>query len=270
MRGHHPGLHRAVVSDSESVLAACAQVLEQELLAARVTVISGPDIGATGVVAHDGSLMAGSLPGSVAGDVPVDAVAVMEREQNLTLSYGPVDVFIESLAPRPQLLIFGAVHIAQSLCVLARHLGYHVTVSDARPAFTTHDRFPEADRLLVGWPDQIADQLTFDLRTFVVILSHDARFEDPLWPLIQGRTVRYLGAMGSTRTAARRRERLVGAGWTEAEVDRIHGPIGIDIGAETPGEVAVAILAEMTRDRYRSDRPLVTRGDIVGITKGAS
>lgn len=258
------------MSDSESVLAACSRVLEQELLAARVTVIGGPDIGATAVVAHDGTLMAGTLPDGLADDVAIDAVAVMEREQNLTLSYDGTDVFIESLAPRPQLLIFGAVHIAQSLCVLARHLGYHVTVSDARPAFTTNERFPEADRLLVGWPDQIADQLAFDLRTFVVVLSHDARFEDPLWPLIQGRTVRYLGAMGSTRTAARRRERLVAAGWTEEEVDRIHGPIGIDIGAETPGEVAVAILAEMTRDRYRSDRPLVTRGEVTRITKGPS
>jgi xanthine dehydrogenase accessory factor len=233
-------------------------------------VVAGPSMGRTALVAHDGSIMAGSLPEALAPDVSADAIALMEREQNATLSYGDDDVFIEALAPRPQLLIFGAVHIAQSLTTLARHLGYHVTVSDARPAFTTAERFPDADRLLVGWPDQIADQLSFDLRTFVVVLSHDARFEDPLWPLIHGRTVRYLGAMGSKRTAGARRQRLLDAGWTEDEVDRIHGPIGIDIGGESPGEVAVAILAEMTRDRYRSHEPIETRGEARRITRGGS
>jgi xanthine dehydrogenase accessory factor len=259
-----------VVTESDAVLAACAAALENETLCARVSLVSGAEIGRSAVVGHDGSVLAGSLPATIAADVLVDAVAIMERESNTTLSYGEDDVFFETLAPRPQLLVFGAVHIAQSLCVLARHLGYHVTVSDARPAFTTPQRFPEADRLLVGWPDQIADQLSFDLRTFVVVLSHDARFEDPLWPLIHGRRVRYLGAMGSTRTAAARRQRLLDAGWSEQEVGRIHGPIGIDIGAETPGEVAVAILAEMTRDRYRSNVPLETRGESRRITKGAS
>jgi xanthine dehydrogenase accessory factor len=269
VRRDHPSVHRTVVTEADAVLAACTAALESETLCARVTVVSGSEIGRTALVAHDGSVVAGSLATTIADDVAADAVAIMERESNTTLSYGDLDVFFETLAPRPQLLVFGAVHIAQSLCVLARHLGYHVTVSDARPAFTTPERFPEADRLLVGWPDQIADQLSFDLRTFVVVLSHDARFEDPLWPLIHGRQVRYLGAMGSTRTAAARRGRLLDAGWTEEEVGRIHGPIGLDIGAETPGEVAVAILAEMTRDRYRSDVPLQTRGESRRINKGA-
>lgn len=256
------------MNDTEAVLAGCAEALAHETLCARVTVISGPDTGRTALIGHDRTVLAGSLPESIVAGVSADAVSVMEREQNIALGYEDAEVFIETLAPRPQLLVFGAVHIAQALCTMARQLGYHVTVSDARPAFTTPDRFPDADRLLVGWPDQIADQLSFDLRTFVVVLSHDARFEDPLWPLVHGKTVRYLGAMGSRRTAAARRERLLAAGWSEEEVDRIHGPIGIDIGAETPGEVAVSILAEMTRDRYRSDLALMTVGEVRRIERG--
>jgi xanthine dehydrogenase accessory factor len=255
-----------VVTQIDGVLAACRRVLESEELAVRLTVVAGEDTGASAVVDHNRQILAGPWPDRLGGAL-TDAVTIMEREQNLTVAYEDDEVFIETLAPRPHLLIFGAVHIAQSLAVLAKHLGYHVTVSDARPAFTTGDRFPEVDRLLVGWPDQIADQLEFDLRTFVVVLSHDARFEDPLWPLIQGRRVRYLGAMGSKRTAAARRERLLAAGWTEAEIDRIHGPIGIEIGAETPGEVAVSILGEMTRDRYMAEVPLELIGEVKGIPR---
>lgn len=254
------------MTQTDEVLAACRRLLDAEQLAARLTLVSGPHTGESAVVDHAGGVLAGTLPEAVS-DAGSDAITIMEREQNLTVGYGDHEVFIETLAPRPHLVIFGAVHIAQSLSVLAKHLGYHVTVSDARAAFTTEERFPGVDRLLVGWPDQVADRLEFDIRSFVVVLSHDARFEDPLWPLIHGTPVRYLGAMGSTRTAAARRERLLAAGWTEAEVDRIHGPIGIEIGAETPGEVAVAILAEMTRDRYRSHEPLQLIGEVRRITR---
>jgi xanthine dehydrogenase accessory factor len=249
------------------VLEACEQVLAAERLAARLTLVAGEGLGASALIDHEQGLIAGAIP-RLTDDMVGDARAVMERELNVTLTYGDCDIFVETLAPRPQLLIFGAVHIAQELSGIARRLGYHVTVSDARPAFTTPERFPDADRLLVGWPDQIADRLSFDLRTFVVVLSHDARFEDPLWPLIKGRRVRYLGAMGSTRTASARRRRLTEAGWEPAEIDRIHGPIGLDIGAVTPAEVAIAILGEMTRDRYRHDRPLDTVGAVERITKG--
>jgi xanthine dehydrogenase accessory factor len=258
-----------VVSAAPSdVLDACRRLLAAERLGARATVVAGPSLGASAVFDYSDGLMVGDLPDGLVAPVEADARRLMERERSLTLGYGDAEVFIEALAPRPHLVVFGAVHVAQALTALAHVLGYHVTVSDSRPAFVTAQRFPDADLLLVGWPDQIADRLSFDRRTFVVVLSHDARFEDPLWPLVMGTPVRYVGAMGSKKTAARRRQRLLDAGHPPAEVDRIHGPIGLDIGAETPAEVAVAILAEMTTDRYRSHEPPSLQGEIRPIGGG--
>jgi xanthine dehydrogenase accessory factor len=231
---------------------AIRRLVESERLGAKLTVVAGDSLGAVAVLDRDSGIVAGTVPFSDL--VSVDARVLIDREQSATLLYDDgVEVFVEVIAPRPRLLIFGAVHIAQELAVVAARLGYHVTVSDARPAFTTRDRFPGVDGLLVGWPGDLADQLVFDRRTFVVVLSHDARFEDPLWPMVHGTPVRYIGAMGSRKTASARRARLAEAGWTEPELDLIHGPIGIDIGAESPGEVAVSILAEMTAVRYGAD-----------------
>ncbi len=161
-------------------------------------------------------------------------------------------VYIESVAPQPHLLIFGAVHIAQELCRIAAGLGFVVTVNDARPTFTTAERFPEAAEVIVGWPDAIADRLSIDGRTYVVLLSHDARFEDPVLPMVLKSNAKYIGAMGSRRTHRIRLERLAEAGYSQDQLARIHGPVGLDIGAEQPGEVAVSILAEMIQVRYGS------------------
>lgn len=236
--------------DIAETLDAARALVDRERLGARLVTVSGGHLGWSAVVDREKGLVAGGLPDEIAEPAVADAMVLMDREQSATLAFGDVEVFVDVLAPRPELLIFGAVHIAQELSAIARRLGYAVTVSDARPAFTTPERFPDADRLLVGWPDSLAGQLAFDRRTYVVVLSHDARFEDPLWPMVLGRPVKYIGAMGSKKTAARRRQRLLEAGYAESDVDAIHGPIGLPIGAETPGEVAVAILGEMTAVRY--------------------
>jgi xanthine dehydrogenase accessory factor len=243
-----------VVTDQ---LDALNRLLTDERLGSRIVVVDGPDQGMTAVLDADLGLLAGHLPEPTA-DIEADAAELMSRGQHRSLGYGANTVYIESVMPPPALVIFGAVHIGQALCTLAHHLGYRVTVSDARAAFCTIERFPSAYQLAVGWPDQI--DLTFDRRTAVVVLSHDSRFEDPLWPQVLNSPVPYIGAMGSKKTAARRRERLLEAGFTTDQVDRIHGPIGIEIGAVEPGEVAVAILAEIITARTRSSEPLQLRG----------
>jgi xanthine dehydrogenase accessory factor len=184
----------------------------------------------------------------------------MHHEQHRTMSYGDHDVFFETLAPPPDLLVFGAVHIAQSLTSFATRMGYRVTVVDSRPAFATDDRFPEARKVLVGWPADLMDQLSFDRRTWVVVLSHDTRHETPVLEAALKSDARYIGAMGSRRTHRLRVERLQEMGFTDDNTNRIKGPIGLDIGAETPQEVAVSILAEMTMIRYGAGTGLALHG----------
>lgn len=233
-------------------LDAVRSLIANERLGAVVTVVEGPDTGCKAVLDRTGGLVAGRLPAGVADEVAADANQLMDGEQNRTLVYGDRHVYVETVAPQPHLLIFGAVHIAQELCAFAHSLGFRVTVSDARAAFITRSRFPQAHSLAVGWPEDIAGQLLIDARTYVVLLSHDARFEDPVLPLVLNGPAKYIGVMGSRRTHRRRVERLTAAGFPPEQVARIHGPVGLDIGAEQPGEVAVSILAEMIQVRYGS------------------
>lgn len=240
---------------SDPVLAAITQLTEQDQRGVVVTVIAGDGQGSKAVLDGAGSVIAGAIPSALAGSVPGDSVTLMSREQSVTLGYGDTEVFFEVMAPRPRLFVFGAVHIAQELVQHAGLLGFHTIVADPRAAFVTEERFPEADELRVGWPGQVCDPSSFDERTFVVILTHDRRFEDPLWPIVLPSPARYLGAMGSAKTTAARNRRLLEAGFSNEQVERIHGPIGLDIGSRTAGEMAIAILAEMITERYLHDEP---------------
>jgi xanthine dehydrogenase accessory factor len=235
------------------------QLLADEELGAHITVLDGEAVGAHAAVSYERGWLTAVPSGFDADDLLADARALIDREQNRRVDYGLGSVFMEVLAPPPSLVIFGAVHAAQALSNLGDQLGYRVTVVDARSAFLTEERFPRARRL-IGWPGDVVGDLTFDRRTFVVLLSHDARFEDPVWPLVADADVKYLGAMGSRRTHASRVDKLRAAGWSEEQIGRIHGPVGLDLGGESPEETAVSILAEMIQVRYGAGSGLSLRG----------
>ena len=242
-------------------------LMDSERLGAVVTVVAGADIGAKAVLDLEDGVIAGSLPDDVLGAVQMDAAELMGREQSRTLSYGETSVFVETMAPQPVMLVIGAGHNAQPLTAMARQLGFRVVVADARPMWATADRFPDADEVIVGWPDAVFEKVPLDRRTYVVLLSHDARFEDPVFAEVHGKPIRYLGAIGSRRTHRARLERLAAEGWTEKELDTIYGPVGLDIGAETPAEMAVSILAEVIQARYGRGSGLSLQGETGRVHK---
>ena len=239
---------------------AIGAILEDEAFGSVVTFVEGPATGSKAVLDADGTVIAGSMPEEASDDVVADAMTLMGHEQHRTLEYGDHSVFIETLAPPPDLVIFGAVHIGQALATFGSQMGYRVTVVDSRAPFVTEERFPTAAKLLVGWPRDLMDQLHFDRRTWVVVLSHDPRHETPPLEAALKSDTRYIGAMGSRRTHRQRVERLKGLGFDDEEIARIHSPVGLDIGAETPQEVAVSILAEMTLVRYGAGTGISLRG----------
>ncbi len=250
-----------------SHIEAAKNLIEAERLGAVLTVIDGPGLGAKAVVDFEDGIVFGGLPEGVADDALSDCSELMEREQSRTLSYGDTAVFVETIAPQPLMLIFGAGHNAQPLTSMAKELGFRIVVADARPMWATDDRFPDADRIIVGWPEAVFSEIPLDRRTYVVLLSHDPRFEDPVLGEVHGKPIRYLGAIGSRRTHRARLERLADAGWSEEELAQIYGPIGLDIGGETPAEMAVSILAEVIQARYVSGSGLSLRGETGRVHK---
>lgn len=170
----------------------------------------------------------------------------------------PFDVFIEGFPPMPTLIIVGAGHIAIPLTTFAKTLNYHVVVIDARAAFATRERFPHADELIVEWPDEVLEKWDLNPSTSIAVLTHDPKFDEPTLKVVLSRQVGYVGAIGSRKTGQERGERLLKQGLTEAQIQRIHGPIGLNIGAASPEEMALAIMAEIVAMKHGKDRAAVT------------
>jgi xanthine dehydrogenase accessory factor len=163
---------------------------------------------------------------------------------------GPITVFLEVFPRQPRLVIFGGVQIAVALVPFAKALGYHTIVADGREAFLGRERFPEADELVLAWPEEAFKRIGLDSACYVCVLSHDPKFDEPALQIALRSPAAYVGAIGSRKTQAARRERLRESGLTDAQVERLHGPIGLDLGGRQPAETALAILAEMTAVRY--------------------
>ncbi|MGW0505011.1 XdhC family protein [Micromonospora sp. NPDC003241] len=168
-----------------------------------------------------------------------------------------VSVFVQSYVPPPRMIVFGAIDYAAAVARIGRFLGHHVTLCDARPVFATRKRFPDVDDLVVRWPHEYLAETTVDERTVLCVLTHDPKFDVPLLQVALRTPARYIGAMGSRRTHDDRMRRLREAGVDEDTLARLRSPIGLDLGARTPEETAVAIAAEIVAESWGgSGRPL--------------
>ena len=202
------------------------------------------------LVARDGSLR-GSTGSAAADTAIVDAAGeLLGRGLSGTVEVAGRQYFIESHPVALRLVIVGAVQVAIPLVRFAHELGYATVVVDGRASFATRERFPDADALKVGWPDEVADEIGLGPADAVAILTHDVKFDEPAIVEALRRGCRYVGAIGSRRTQAERRARLLAAGVGEADLARLRGPIGLDLGGRAPAETAVAIMAEIVAERY--------------------
>jgi len=197
-------------------------------------------------------------PDEVHGDLKVDAgmqqaaLNAIRDDRSATHESAAGEVFVQVYNPPLRMIIVGAVHISQPLARMAAIGGYDVTVVDPRGSFASSDRFPGVD-LVNEWPDEAIPVLDPDRRTAVITLTHDPKIDDPALAAVLRSDVFYIGALGSRKTHAGRIERLTEAGFTAHEIGRIHGPIGLALGAVSPAEIAVSILAQITQELHRKE-----------------
>lgn len=230
------------------------------------TVVEHPDAGLVGrrAVIRPGEALSTSLGSERIDDaIHDDALGLLSTGRSEVLSYGPegerrgegMRVFVSVFAPKPRMLVFGAIDFAAAVARIGTFLGYHVTVCDARPVFATAARFPDADEVIVDWPHRYlceeSEAGRIDARTVICVLTHDPKFDVPLLvAALRLPEVAYVGAMGSRKTHTDRLARLREAGLGDAELARLSSPIGLDIGGRTTEETAVSIAAEIISRRW--------------------
>lgn len=231
-------------------------IIENEEQAVVVTVVRGPDevLGREILIREHGQVT------GIVGDERDEIVFKLANEalsngmsQRIILSED-VEMFLEVILPSPTLIIVGGVHIAVSLTSLAKTLGYRTIVIDPRKAWGNKDRFPYVDQLIQAWPDVAFKQVKVTRSTAIAMLTHDLKLDDPALKIALNSPAFYVGALGNKSTHEKRRKRLVNDGMTESQLSRLHAPIGLDIGAQSPEEIALAIMAEVVEAHRKRDQ----------------
>ena len=228
------------------------RVVETGERAVVFTVVAGDDLGAKLLVLEDGTTVGDAPPG-----IAELGSAAIRTGRSHALEHDGLTVFADVYGPPARLLVYGAVDTAEALCRAARLLGWSTIVADARARFATPERLPSAGAILVAWPEETVAQVAPDAGTAIVVLTHDDKFDIPMLKAALASDAFYVGALGSRRNQERRRALLLETGVPEPALDRINGPAGLDIGAETPAETALSMLAEMLAVRVgRGGGPL--------------
>ena len=237
-----------------------ARIAAEDGRAALATAIEGPQSGAKLLVRADGTTDGGL------GNATLDSAAVaaadelMWAERSELRELEGASLFIDVTAPAPRLVIFGAVDYAAALCRLARAAGWRPFVCDPRSQFATRERFPAAEEVIAAWPDAALARIGgIDRATYIAVLTHDPKLDDATLTIALRSNAAYVGAMGSRRAQAHRRERLLSAGMEEELLERIAAPIGLDLGAVTPEETALSIMAEVVAVRNGRDGGRLSR-----------
>ena len=222
------------------------RIIEADRAGDSVTIIRGPEdkLGQKVTIAREGQRV-----GSLGDNLDAFALAAAQasthpRRVQLT---DEVEVFVDTIRPSPTLIMVGGVHIAVALTSIAKLLGYKTIVVDPRRAFGSEARFPHSDRLIQAWPNKAFEQIEITPETAVAMLTHDPKIDDPALKVVLDSPAFYIGALGSNKTQAKRRERLREMGFSDEAIGRIHGPIGLDINASTPEEIALSVMAEIVK-----------------------
>lgn len=236
----------------DGVYASFKQYLEARQPMAVVSVLDGPPdhLNRKLIVLPDGRTEGDLHMPQQVEEIVAAALDFLEREQGGTLDLeGDTSLFVEVYPPVPRLIVVGATHIADALVSMGNTAGFDTYVVDPRAAFATEERFPHAAELIREWPQQVLPEMGLDSSAYVVLLTHDPKFDDPALQVALRSEARYVGALGSHRTNEKRLERLRKGGLTEKELARLHAPIGVPLGGRSPAEIAVSIMAEIVQVR---------------------